>query len=75
VHGYERFGERNVSLLFSGKWGISLLQSAFTRLNGVTSQKHVHHEIMASRNSLSDIQRGYMFKHCMVCYSIACYGA
>ena len=75
VHGYERFGGRNVSLLFSGKWRIRLLQNAVTRLNGVTSQKHVHHEIMANRNSLHDKQRGFMFKYCMVCYSTACYCA
>lgn len=73
--GYERFGGRSVSLLFSGKWRIKLLQNAFTRLNGCTSQKNAHHELTASGDSLRDTRRGFMFKHCMVCYSIACYGA
>ena len=60
-----------MSLLFSGKWRTRLLQNAFGRLNGFTSQKNAHHELTASRNSLRDMQRGFMFEHCTVCYGTA----
>ena len=58
-----------MSLSFSGQWRIRLLQNAFTRLDRVTSQKNVHHEIMASRNSLGDVPCGFMFKHCTAVFA------
>jgi hypothetical protein len=56
-----------MSLLFSGKWRIRLLQNAFTRLKGFTSQKNAQHELIARRISLLDMQRGFKFTHCMAC--------